>query len=159
MYICPLCLDSLSHLPPIPTPLGYYRALVWVPWVIHQIPIGYLFTYVSVYASMLLSPFIWPSPSSPQPLSISVFSMSASPLLLCEQICQYHPSRFHMYTLVYDICFSLSDLLHSVPGRDRIPVELFQILTQYAICRLPALEVFLGGRRETLVSLAFCRGP
>ena len=24
------------------------------------------------------------------------------------------------------------------PGSDRIPVELFQILTQYAICRLPA---------------------
>lgn len=25
------------------------------------------------------------------------------------------------------------------PGSDRIPVELLQILTQYAICRLPAL--------------------
>ena len=26
------------------------------------------------------------------------------------------------------------------PGSDRIPVELFQILTQYAICRLPAIN-------------------
>ena len=34
--------------------LVYYRAPVWVPWVIQQIPIGYLFTYISVYASMLL---------------------------------------------------------------------------------------------------------
>ena len=27
---------------------------------------------------------------------------------------QYNISRFHVYVLVYDICFSLSDLLHSV---------------------------------------------
>ena len=37
------------------------------PWVIQQIPIGYLFTYVSVYASMLLSihltlSLLYPSP-------------------------------------------------------------------------------------------------
>ena len=31
-----------------------------------------------------------------------------------------------------------------------------QHLLPQALCRL---EVFLGGRRETLVSLAFCRGP
>ena len=63
---------------------------------------------------MLLSPFISPSPTSPPALSISLFSMSASPLLLCEQIRQYHPSSFHIYVLIYDICFYLSDLLHSV---------------------------------------------
>ena len=39
---------SLLNFPPIslpihPTPLGCYRARVWVPWVIQQIPIGYLF--------------------------------------------------------------------------------------------------------------------
>ena len=28
------------------------------------------------------------------------------------------------------------------PGSDRIPVELFQILTQYAMCRLPAKPLF-----------------
>ena len=26
----------------------------------------------------------------------------------------HHPSRFHIYALIYDICFSLSDLLYSV---------------------------------------------
>ena len=26
----------------------------------------------------------------------------------------YHFSKFHIYALIYDICFSLSDLLHSV---------------------------------------------
>ena len=41
---------------------------------------------MSVYASTLLSPFISPSPSPPQSLSISLFSMSASLSLLCEQV-------------------------------------------------------------------------
>ena len=102
VYVCLLPLASPSHLPPIPTPLGYYRAPIWVPWVIQQILIGCLFTYVSVYASILLSPFISVSPpfvllSSPPPLSLSLFSMSAFALLFCEQIHQYHPSRWHIY--------------------------------------------------------------
>ena len=41
---------------------------------------------------MLLSPFISHSPSSSPPLSINLFSMSVSPLLLCGQILQYHLS-------------------------------------------------------------------
>jgi len=61
-----ISLPSWTSLP-FPTLLGYYRALVWVPWVIQQIPIGYHFTYGSVYASMLLSPFTLPSPFSPHP--------------------------------------------------------------------------------------------
>ena len=32
-----------SHLPPHPTPLGWYRTPVWVSWAIQQIPISYLF--------------------------------------------------------------------------------------------------------------------
>ena len=59
---------------------------------------------------MLLSPFISLCSSCPPPLSVSLFSMSASPLLLCELIHQYHPSRFHIYALIYDIWFSLSDI-------------------------------------------------
>ena len=38
-------------------------------------------------ASMLLFPFISPSSSSPLPLSINLFSMSVSPLRLCEPVC------------------------------------------------------------------------
>ena len=41
--ICPLPLEIPSYLPPFPTPLGCYRAPVWVPWVIEQISIGCLF--------------------------------------------------------------------------------------------------------------------
>ena len=52
------CVPSLFNLPPPPTPGGCYRALVWVPWVIQQIPTAYLFyiwTYGSAYASMFLT--------------------------------------------------------------------------------------------------------
>ena len=38
-----LPLEPPSHLPPHPTPLGCYRALVWVLWDTQQIPLGYLF--------------------------------------------------------------------------------------------------------------------
>ena len=86
-------------------PSKLLQSPVWVPWVIQQIPIGCLFIYVSVCASMLPSPFISPFPSSPPPLSISLFSMSLSPLLLCKQVHQYHPSRFHIYVFIYDILF------------------------------------------------------
>ena len=54
---------------------------------------------------MLLSPFISLSPSFPHLLSLTLFSMSAPPLLLCEQVHQYHLPRFHIYALIYDICF------------------------------------------------------
>ena len=74
IYVCPFSLEPPSHLPPYATPLGCHRSLVWVPWVIQQIPTG-CFTYVSVYVFMLLSPFI---PTPCLPMSVSLFSMSAS---------------------------------------------------------------------------------
>ena len=43
-----MSLPSWTSLPP-PTPLGCYRALGWVPWVIQQIPISYLFCIVYVF--------------------------------------------------------------------------------------------------------------
>ena len=48
---------------------------------------------------------------SPHTVSISLFSMS--PLMPCKYFHQYHFSSFHIYALMDDICFSLSDLLHS----------------------------------------------
>ena len=49
---------------------------------------------------------------------------SPSPLTPCPNVCSlhlsscpangYHFARFHMYALIYNICFSLSNLLHSV---------------------------------------------
>ena len=78
-----------------------------------KFPLAIYFTYGRAYASMLLSPS-HPLLPLPRLLSISLFSMSASPLLSCKKVHQYHLSRFHIYALMYDICFSLSDfLLHN----------------------------------------------
>ena len=46
VYPCPLPLKPSSYLSPYPTLLDCYRAPVWIPWVMQQIPIGYLF-YIS----------------------------------------------------------------------------------------------------------------
>ena len=43
-----------------------------------------------------------------------LFSIPASPFLPCKQVHQSHFSRFHIYALIYDICFSLPDLLTSL---------------------------------------------
>ena len=67
--------------------------------------------------SIPISQFIPPPPAHPHfPLLVSIrlFSTSVSLFLPCKPVHLYHFSRFHIYALIYDICFSLSDLLHSV---------------------------------------------
>ena len=59
---------------------------------------------------MLLSQFIPPSPAPA--VSVSLFSVSESLFLSCRCVHQYQFSRFHIYALIHDSCFS--DLLHSV---------------------------------------------
>ena len=71
VHIYPLPFEPPSHHPPNPTPLDWYRALVWVSWAVHQIPIGYLLTYGSVSFRVTLS--IHLTLSSPLPVSISGF--------------------------------------------------------------------------------------
>ena len=76
------------------------------------------FVHISVYMSIPISHFIPPPPPSPTHFSpmvfICLFSTSVSLFLLCKPVHLYHFSRFHIYVLIYDICFSLSDLVHSV---------------------------------------------
>ena len=55
-----------------------------------------------------------PHPGFPPLVSIRLFSTSVSQLLPCKPVHLYHFSRFHIHVLIYDICVSLSDLLHSV---------------------------------------------
>ena len=72
------------------------------------------FTRESAYMSVLLFQFV---PSSPSPaVYTGLFSMSASPFLPCKKAHQYYLSRFHIYALVYDICFSLSDISLCITG-------------------------------------------
>ena len=71
----------------------------------------------SVYMSILISQFIPPPPPLPRfppMVSIHLFSTAVSLFLPCKPVHLYHFSRFHIYALIYDICFSLSDLVHSV---------------------------------------------
>ena len=76
------------------------------------------FIHISVYMSIPIAQFITPPPAPPRgfpPLvSLCLFSTSMSQFLPCGPVHLYHFSRFHRYALTYDICFSLSDLLHSV---------------------------------------------
>ena len=76
------------------------------------------FIHISVYMSIPISQFIPPPPHPsrriPPLVSIHLFSTSVSLFLPCKLVHLYQFSRFHIYALIYDICFSLSDLLHSV---------------------------------------------
>ena len=76
------------------------------------------FINISVYMSIPRSQYIPPPPPPPScfPLLVSIclFSTSVSLFLPCKPVHTYHSSRFHIYALIYDICFSLSNLLHSV---------------------------------------------
>ena len=74
------------------------------------------FIHISVYMSTPISQFIPPPPPPcfPPLASIGLFSTSVFLLLPCKPVHLYHFSRFHIYALIYNIGFSLSDLLHSV---------------------------------------------
>ena len=74
------------------------------------------FIHISVYMSIPISQFITPPPRPPlSPLGVHTcflyFCVSISAL---ETSSSVPFSRFHIYALIYDICFSLSDLLHSL---------------------------------------------
>ena len=73
------------------------------------------FMHISVYMSTPISQFI-PLPPPPQtfpPWCPYICSLHLSLFLHCKPVHLYHFSRFHIYALIYDISFSLSDLLHS----------------------------------------------
>ena len=76
------------------------------------------FIHISVYMSIPITQFSTPpSPphrSFPHLVSICLFSTPVSQLLPCKPAHLHHFSRFHIHALIYNICFSLSDLLHSV---------------------------------------------
>ena len=62
--------------------------------------------------SISISQFI-PPPLSPVGVHMFVLYVCVS-ILPCKLVHLYHFSRFHLDTLIYDICFTPSDLLHSV---------------------------------------------
>ena len=76
------------------------------------------FIHISVYMSIPISQFITPPPLPPplSPLGVHTFVLyicvSISALQTSSSV--YHFPRFHVSALIYNICFSLSDLLHSI---------------------------------------------
>ena len=89
------------YCPPI-SPLQVITEPSWAPCVIQQLPTN-SFIHDSVQMSMLLSHFV--------PLLSFTSCVHKSALY---SVHQYHFSRFHIYFLIYNTCFSLSDLFHSV---------------------------------------------
>ena len=79
-------------------------------------PLAIYFTVGSIYMSMPLSHFVpaYPSPSPcPQVHSLVGLRLYSHPAPRFF-ITIFFLFRFHIYVLAYGICFSLSDLLHSV---------------------------------------------
>ena len=71
------------------------------------------FIHISVYMSIPIAQFITPPPPSPAafpPWCPYVCSLHLCLFLPCKPVHLYHFSRFHIYALIYNICFSLSDL-------------------------------------------------
>ena len=72
------------------------------------------FIHISVYMSIPISQFIPPPPPAFPP-GVHTFGLYICVSISALQTGSSVPySRFHIYALIYDICFSLSDLLHSV---------------------------------------------
>ena len=101
---------TLSSLEPPTHPITLLQViteyLAEFPGVCNNFRLAIYFTHGSVYLSKLLSQFVPPSPSLA--VSTSLLSMSVSLFLPCKQVRQYHFSRFHIYALIDNICFSFS---------------------------------------------------
>ena len=111
MYTNAPCLANLPPTaPPHLTSVSHHRALTWALCAVQQLPTSSLFTHGNVNMLMLLCQFV---PLSLPPVSASLFSTSGSLLLPWKKVHEYH-FRVHTHLLIWDICFSLSDLFHSV---------------------------------------------
>ena len=80
--IYPLPVEPLSRLPPQPTPLVDTEPRFEFPKSHNKFPLAIYFTYGDVSVHVTLS--IHLTLSSLLPLSISLFSVSVSPLLPCK---------------------------------------------------------------------------
>ena len=94
-------------------PIFFFSLNFIYSFFIQQVLITYLFyIYQCIYVNpnLPVHPTATPPPLTSRLVSIGLFSASVSPPLPCKLVHLYHFSRFHIYVLIYDICFSLSDL-------------------------------------------------
>ena len=117
IYIYPH-ISSLLHLPPtlpIPPLQVDTKPRADLPVLCGCFPLAIYFAFGSVYMSMPLSHFVsaYPSPSPcPHIHSLCLRLYSCPAPRFFRTIFLFF--RLHIYVLGYGICFSLSDLLHSV---------------------------------------------
>ena len=107
-----------SH-PSYPTPLGVTKHRADLPVLCSFFLLPVYLTFGSVYMSVLLSQFVLTYPSlsrCPQVHSLRLCLYSCLALRCIRTIFFLFLFffRFHICVLAYSICFSLSDLLHSV---------------------------------------------
>ena len=110
-YICPHIPSLLSL--PIPPLQVIAKHQANLPVLCCCFPPANYFTYCSVYTSMLLSlhlSFALP----PHVIKSILYVYLFIPAPQLGSSVPFSFFRFHIYALAYGICFSLSDLLHSV---------------------------------------------
>ena len=121
IYIYPhisslLRLPPTIHIPPLSLVTKHRADL---PVLCGCFPLAIYFTFGSIYKFVSLSHYVpaYPSPS-PYPqvhsLHLRLYSCPAPRFIRTSFFCFFIFFRFHIYVLAYGICFSLSDLLHSV---------------------------------------------
>ena len=113
-----LCFPYTLPIPPLEVVTKYGAAL---PVLYGCYPLGIFFffflaiyfTFGSLHMSMLLSHFVpaYPSPSWCPQLNSLLLNLYSCPVPRRFRTFFF---RFHIYVSAYSICFSLSDLLHSV---------------------------------------------
>ena len=118
IYIYPHISSSCVSLPPSLSHLSRWTQsteLISLCYVAasHQLSILHLVVYICPCHSLT-----WSQLTLPPPRVLRSNSMSASLFLSCPQVLQKHFFFLdsYLYVLAYDICFSLSDLLHLYDG-------------------------------------------
>ena len=96
--------------------LFYFFLNFWILFIfIQQVLISYPFyTYYCIYVNRNLQFIPPPSPATFPPWCPYVCSLHMCLHFCLKLVHLYHFSKFHIYALIYDISFSLSDLLHSI---------------------------------------------
>ena len=107
----PISLPSCASLPPS---LSHPKHRADLPVLCSCFPLAIYFTFGSVYMSMTLSHFVPAYPSPHHVLKSILYICIFIPVLPLGSSEPLFLFRFHIYVLAYSICFSLSDLLHSV---------------------------------------------
>ena len=109
------CLEPPSHSNPHPTHLGQHWAELSAK---QQAPSSIYFTHSSVYMSKLFSQSVLPSPAHPW-LPVCSLHLNLASCPANRSIC-----TTNIYALIYNICFSLSDLLHIIWQTQSPPMSL-----------------------------------